>query len=66
MYDRLLFDTDFSFYSYMDALRETGFKVLEPGLVRTPGPQLFLPVTMAADGSDPDERNASRAIRRLP
>ena len=29
VYDRLLFDTDFSFYSYMDALRETGFKVLQ-------------------------------------
>ncbi|CAI8015106.1 hypothetical protein GBAR_LOCUS9403 [Geodia barretti] len=29
VYDRLLFDTDFSFYSYMDALRETGFRVLE-------------------------------------
>ena len=29
VYDRLLFDTDFSFCSYMDALRETGFQVLE-------------------------------------
>ena len=29
VYERLLFDTDFSFYSYMDALRETGFKVLQ-------------------------------------
>lgn len=29
VYDRLLFDTDFSFYSYMDALRDTGFKVLQ-------------------------------------
>ena len=29
VYDRLLFDTDFSFYSYIDALRDTGFKVLE-------------------------------------
>ncbi len=29
VYDRLLFDTDFNFYSYMDALRETGFRVLE-------------------------------------
>ena len=29
VYDRLLFDTDFSFYSYMDALREIGFKVLQ-------------------------------------
>ena len=29
VYDRLLFDTDFSFYSYIDALRETGFKVLQ-------------------------------------
>ena len=24
VYDRLLFDTDFSFYSYLDALRDTG------------------------------------------
>ncbi len=29
VYDRLLFDTDFSFYSYIDALRETGFRVLQ-------------------------------------
>ena len=29
VYERLLFDTDFSFYSYIDALRETGFKVLQ-------------------------------------
>ncbi len=29
VYDRLLFDTDFSFYSYIGALRETGFKVLQ-------------------------------------
>ena len=29
VYERLLFDTDFSFYSYIDALREAGFKVLQ-------------------------------------
>lgn len=29
VYDRLLFDTDFSFYSYMDTLNETGFRVLQ-------------------------------------
>lgn len=29
VYDRLLFDTDFSFQSYQDALRETGFQILE-------------------------------------
>ena len=29
VYDRLLFDTEFSFYSYIDTLRETGFKVLQ-------------------------------------
>ena len=29
VYERLLFDTDFSFYSYMDTLREIGFKVLQ-------------------------------------
>ena len=29
VYDRLLFDTDFSFYSYMEALRDIGFKVLQ-------------------------------------
>ena len=29
VYDRLLFDTDFSFYSYIDALRDTGFKVIQ-------------------------------------
>ena len=29
VYDRLLFDTDFSFYSYMDALTEVGFRVLQ-------------------------------------
>ena len=29
VYDRLLFDTDFSFTGYQDALRQTGFRVLE-------------------------------------
>ncbi len=29
VYDRLLFDTDFSFQSYQEALRNTGFQVLE-------------------------------------
>lgn len=29
VYDRLLFDTDFSFYSYMDSLVEVGFRVLQ-------------------------------------
>ena len=29
VYDRLLFDTDFSFESYQDALRSTGFEILE-------------------------------------
>ena len=29
VYDRLLFDTDFSFYSYIDTLRDIGFKVLQ-------------------------------------
>lgn len=29
VYDRLLFDTEFSFYSYIDRLRETGFKVIQ-------------------------------------
>ena len=28
VYDRLLFDTDFSFDSYQDALRRTGFEIL--------------------------------------
>lgn len=37
VYDRLLFDTDFNFYSYIDALRETGFKVI---LARDLSPQL--------------------------
>jgi hypothetical protein len=29
VYDRLLFDTDFSFESYQDALRRTGFQILD-------------------------------------
>ena len=29
VYDRLFFDTDYSFQSYQDALKETGFRVLE-------------------------------------
>jgi ubiquinone/menaquinone biosynthesis C-methylase UbiE len=29
VYDRLYFDTDFSFQSYQDALKDTGFRVLE-------------------------------------
>ena len=29
VYDRLLFDTDFSFYSYIETLREIGFRVLQ-------------------------------------
>ena len=28
MYDRLLYDTDFSFESYKEALKETGFTVI--------------------------------------
>jgi ubiquinone/menaquinone biosynthesis C-methylase UbiE len=29
VYDRLYFDTDFSFYNYMDALTDAGFRVLQ-------------------------------------
>ena len=67
VYDRLLFDTDFSFYSYIDALRETGFRVLEARdlsahlarsydcLSKWPPPQ-----------STRNARNASPPRRRLP
>ena len=51
VYDRLLFDTDYSFYSYLEALRGTGFRVLEAREpVVPPGPQLCLPVPDGGDG----------------
>ena len=54
VYDRLLFDTDFSFYSYMDALRAAGFKVLDARDLSTHLAHSYACLSkMAAMGDDP-------------
>ena len=63
VYDRLLFDTDYSFYSYMDALREAGFRVLEArdlsvNLARS----YYCLSRMAATGTDPERRERFAAL----
>ena len=63
VYDRLLFDTDFSFYSYMDALRETGFKVLEARDLSSHLARSYSCLSqMAASGSDPDRQERFAAL----
>ena len=55
VYDRLLFDTDFSFYSYMDALRNTGFRILEArDLSAHLGSSYKCLSDMASQANDPD------------
>ena len=63
VYDRLLFDTDYSFYSYQDALRQAGFRVLEARdlsahLARSYG----CLSEMAASGTDPERRERFAAL----
>ncbi len=63
VYDRLLFDTDFSFYSYMDALRETGFKVLEARDLSAHLARSYSCLSqMAATGEDADRRERFSAL----
>ncbi len=63
VYDRLLFDTDFSFRSYMDALRETGFKVLEARDLSAHLARSYSCLSqMAAAGEDPERRERFSAL----
>ena len=63
VYDRLLFDTDFSFYSYMDALRETGFKVLEARDLSAHLARSYSCLSqMAATGADPERQERFAAL----
>ncbi len=63
VYDRLLFDTDFSFYSYMDALRETGFKVLDARDLSAHLAHSYTCLSrMAAAGDDADRRERFEAL----
>ena len=63
VYDRLLFDTDFSFYSYMDALRETGFRVLEARDLSTNLARSYYCLSrMAAMATDPERLERFAAL----
>lgn len=63
VYDRLLFDTDFSFYTYMDALRETGFKVLEARDLSSHLARSYSCLSqMAASATDPERRERFAAL----
>jgi ubiquinone/menaquinone biosynthesis C-methylase UbiE len=63
VYDRLLFDTDYSFHSYMDALRKTGFRILE---ARDLSEHLAVSYSclsrMAAMGTDPERKERFAAL----
>ena len=57
VYDRLLFDTDFSFFSYMEALRESGFRVLDARDLSAHLGHSYTCLSMMAEmGDDPDRR----------
>ena len=63
VYDRLLFDTDFSFYSYMDALREAGFRVLDArDLSEHLAHSYSCLSAMAASGHDPRRQERFTAL----
>ena len=63
VYDRLLFDTDYSFHSYMDALRETGFRVLEARDLSAHLARSYTCLSqMAATGSDPERMERFAAL----
>lgn len=63
VYDRLLFDTDYSFYSYMDALRQTGFRVLEARDLSAHLARSYDCLSqMAATGADPERRERFTAL----
>ena len=63
VYDRLLFDTDFSFYTYMDALRETGFRVLEARDLSSHLARSYSCLSqMAASATDPERRERFAAL----
>ena len=63
VYDRLLFDTDFNFYSYMDALGETGFTVLEARDLSSHLARSYSCLSqMAATGDDPERKERFAAL----
>ena len=63
VYDRLLFDTDYSFYSYQEALRATGFRVLEARDLSAHLARSYACLSqMAAGGADPERRERFAAL----
>ena len=63
VYDRLLFDTDYSFYSYQEALRATGFRVLEARDLSAHLARSYACLSqMAATGADPERRARFAAL----
>ena len=63
VYDRLLFDTDFSFRSYMDTLREHGFRVLDArDLSAHLAYSYHCLSVMAATGHDPARQERFKAL----
>ena len=58
VYDRLLFDTDYSFRLYMNALRDTGFRVLEARDLSSHLARSYGCLSrMAAGATDPDRQD---------
>ena len=63
VYDRLLFDTDYSFYSYLEALRGTGFRVLEARDLSSHLARSYACLSrMAATGTDPERAERFAAL----
>ena len=63
VYDRLLFDTDYSFHSYMEALQETGFRVLDARDLSSHLARSYACLSrMAAMGADPDRQERFAAL----
>ena len=63
VYDRLLFDTDYSFYSYIDALRATGFRVLEARDLSSHLARSYSCLSaMATMGTDPERQERFAAL----
>ena len=63
VYDRLLFDTDYSFYSYIDALRAVGFRVLEARDLSSHLARSYSCLSeMAAMGTDPERQGRFTAL----
>lgn len=63
VYDRLLFDTDYSFYSYIAALRDTGFRVLEARDLSAHLARSYACLSrMATMGTDPEREERFAAL----